>query len=61
MWMIIKAMNTMRSKGMKNTERQFYEEPSINVIEVRYGAFVCASGKTEKFGSGYSYGDSDFD
>ncbi len=53
--------NIARSMEMKNNERLFYEAPSTNVVEVRYGAFVCASGKTEKFGSGYSYDDSYFD
>ena len=46
---------------MEAIQKQVYEEPSSQVIEVRYGAFVCASGKTEMFGSGYSYDDSAFD
>lgn len=35
MSMIINTMNTARSMEMKKNERLFYEEPSIEVIEVK--------------------------
>ena len=33
----------MRSGEMKNIERQIYEEPSSQVIEVRYEGVICGS------------------
>ena len=41
--MINNKMNTMRSGEMKNIERQIYEEPSSQVIEVRYEGVICGS------------------
>ncbi len=46
---------------MEQPIKQFYEAPSTTVFEVRQEGVLCASGGTESFGNGNSYGDSDFD
>ena len=46
---------------MEKKYKEYYEAPSTAVVELAQEGVVCASGKTEKFGSGYSYDDSDFD
>ncbi len=46
---------------MEQPVKQFYEAPSTTVFEVRWEGVLCASGGTEQFRGGNSYGDSDFD
>jgi len=46
---------------MEKKEKQFYEAPSTQVFEVKQEGVICASGRTEQFENGSSYGDSDFD
>jgi hypothetical protein len=46
MWMIIKAMNTMRSK-----EKYEYESPMVQIIELVQEGVVCASGRRDNYGN----------
>ena len=46
---------------MEIREKLIYEAPSSEIIEVAQQSVVCASGNTEKFVSGNSYDDNDFE
>ena len=41
--------------------KQNYVAPRSEAIKMAPGSFLCASGETESFTSGNSYGDSIFD
>lgn len=45
---------------MEKKEKQIYEAPSVKFFEVAQESVICASGETEQFGNGGSYGDEDF-
>ena len=45
----------------KKTLKEFYETPLATVIEVRQEGVICQSGGTEKYTSGGSYGNEDFE
>ncbi len=46
---------------MKTKQKTHYETPQSRVFELRTEGVLCASGETESFRSGNSYGDSIFD
>ena len=45
---------------MERTEKCFYEAPVTEVFTVAQEGVICASGETEQFGNGDSYGNDDF-
>ncbi len=45
---------------MEKKEKQIYEAPLVEFFEVAQESVICASGGTEQFGNGGSYGDDDF-
>ncbi len=45
---------------MEKNEKQFYEAPVTEVFTVAQERVICASGGTEQFRNGGSYGDEDF-
>ena len=45
---------------MKATFKELYEAPWTQVLKVANEGVICASGETEEFGEGSSYGDGDF-
>lgn len=46
---------------METKIKDLYKAPSTMVFEVRQEGVICASGDTEQFGEGESYGDLFFD
>ena len=46
---------------MKTKQKTNYETPQSRVFELRAEGVLCASGETEPFSNGNSYGDSFFD
>lgn len=46
---------------MKKDRKTIYEAPQTWVFEMKTEGMLCASGETEKFQNGNSYGDSIFD
>ena len=45
---------------MERTEKCFYEAPVTKVFTVAQERVICASGETEQFRNGGSYGNDDF-
>ncbi len=45
---------------MKGMKEQFYEEPSIQMLELANEGVLCNSGETEQFETGDIYGEDDF-
>ena len=45
---------------MERTEKCFYEAPVTEVFTVAQEGVICASGETEQFRNGGSYGNDDF-
>ena len=41
-------------------QKQIYVAPRSESIKMAHGSFLCASGETESFTNGNSYGDSIF-
>ena len=53
-------INTIQSKEMKNIERQFYEEPSIKLIELRMNQSILGlSGSVGLLLAGVDESDAD--
>ncbi len=46
---------------MNMKQNQFYESPEIRIVEIAVEGIVCQSGGTEKFTTGNSYGEEDFE
>lgn len=46
---------------MNMKQNQFYESPEIRIVEIAVEGIVCQSGGTEKFTTGKSYGEDDFE
>lgn len=46
---------------MEKTDKQLYEAPSMMMIEMLQQSMLCASGDTERFTEGESYGNDDFE
>ena len=45
---------------MERTEKCFYKAPVTEVFTVAQEGVICASGETEQFRNGYSYGNDVF-
>lgn len=46
---------------MDTMQTRFYESPAVRIIEIAAEGIVCQSGGTEKFTTGNSYGEEDFE
>lgn len=42
-------------------QNQFYETPEVRIVEIAVEGIVCQSGGTERFTTGYSYGEDAFE
>lgn len=40
---------------------RFYESPAVRIVEIAAEGVVCQSGGTERFTTGNSYGEDDFE
>ena len=40
---------------------QLYESPAVRIVEIAAEGVVCQSGGTERFTTGKSYGEEDFE
>ena len=46
---------------MDTKQTQLYESPAVRIVEIAAEGVVCQSGGTEKFTTGKSYGEDDFE
>ena len=46
---------------MDTKQTQLYETPAVRIVEIAAEGVVCQSGGTERFTTGNSYGEEDFE